>query len=66
MADVKQTIIDREKRRPGLKGPINAFCCQCIYDPEGGTGGWIQQVTECTSYDCPLYDVRPQNKSKEA
>ena len=66
MTDSRQKIIDRELRRPGLRGPINAFCCHCIYDPHGKAGGWIQQVTNCTSYECPLYDVRPVNQPGKA
>lgn len=58
--DFRQKVIDREMSKPGLRGRINAFCASCIYDPASGTGGWLQQVTICTSYKCPLYDVRPQ------
>lgn len=45
-------------KRPSMRKAVNAFCRDCIYDPvEPGT--WLQQVTACTSPDCPLYPVRP-------
>lgn len=51
----------RAKR--SLRGAINAFCRYCIHDP-GAEGNWRQQVTACTSPDCPLYELRPQSKQK--
>lgn len=51
-------VINREASKAGLRGKINAKCCECIYDPyEAGT--WRSQVEKCTSKDCPLYQVRP-------
>ena len=35
------------------------MCKECIYDPKGGSGGWKQQVEECTSKNCPLWPERP-------
>jgi len=64
--DKRQTVIDRQMSKPGLRGRINAFCCACIYDPESGTGTWRRQVTICTSYKCPLYDVRPKERAGKA
>lgn len=46
-------------KKPSLRKAINAFCKECIYDQHGGTGTWRQQVEACTSYKCPLWDVRP-------
>jgi hypothetical protein len=51
-------IINREAKKPGLKGKIRAFCCECIYDPYQD-GSWLKQVENCTSTSCPLYTVRP-------
>ena len=53
-----------------LRKAINAKCKECIYDPVGATGSWRQQVGDCTSYFCPLFEARPlplaprPNKSK--
>jgi hypothetical protein len=64
--DLKEKIVAAQVKKGGLRGRINAFCCHCIYDPDGDGGNWRQQVTKCTSYHCPLYEVRPQSKpSKE-
>lgn len=48
--------------KPSLRKAINAFCKGCLYDPNGGTGTWREQVSACTSRDCPLYAVRPTAK----
>lgn len=49
--------------QPSLRGAINAFCKQCLYDPLGGVGNWRQQITACTASECALYAVRPLSKS---
>lgn len=64
--DHRERVIARQMSKPGLRGRINAFCCHCIFDPERGTGTWRQQVEICTSYKCPLYDVRPRSDSGKA
>ena len=62
----KDEIIAREAGKNGLRGKVNAKCCECIYDDSGGAGGnWRQQVTACTSKQCPLYSVRPVSSSGE-
>ena len=48
-----------------LRGCINRFCRECIYDQAGGTGTWRQQVEACTSYKCPLYQVRPISATQD-
>ena len=59
---LRTKIVEREAKKPGLRGKINAFCCHCIYDPyQDGT--WLKQVEYCTSCDCPLYPVRPVSNS---
>ena len=55
----RQTLIDREMAKPGLRGKINAKCIECIFDPEGGGGTWREQVEACTAPSCPLFSVRP-------
>ncbi len=45
-----------------LRKAINEKCRECIYDPMPGLGNWKQQVSACTSPDCPLFPVRPQTK----
>lgn len=48
------------KKTP-LRRHINLMCKTCIYDPcQHGT--WRQQVESCTSYNCPLFTVRPVPK----
>ena len=64
--ELRQKIIIRLVKKPGLRGKIDAKCCECIYDPIGGPGTWKQQVEACTSYDCPLYTVRPKSETKNA
>jgi len=41
-----------------LRKRINEFCKGCIYD-KNASGAWREQVAGCTSYNCPLYPVRP-------
>lgn len=62
----RQEVIQRESEKPGMRGKINAKCTECIYDPLGGNGAWRQQVEACTSYDCPLYSVRPTSRAGKA
>jgi len=50
------------KRGISLRKAINDHCKDCIYD-NLAAGTWLQQVTICSSNDCPLFDVRPQSKS---
>ena len=39
---------------------IRAFCSSCIYDAGShGNGSELQQIENCTSNDCPLYEYRP-------
>jgi len=42
---------------------INEKCKDCNYDDQV-PGTWLQQVTLCTASDCPLYNLRPQSKSR--
>ena len=42
-----------------LRQAINTKCKECIFDP-GSPGTWRQQVSFCTSFNCPLYEVRPK------
>lgn len=55
----------RKPKRKALRPAIDAFCKQCIYDPNGGAGAWRQQVEACTATTCPLYDVRPTSTNEE-
>ncbi len=41
-----------------LRKAINQKCRECIHD-EKAAGTWLKQVEDCTSYQCPLYPVRP-------
>lgn len=62
----RNELIARESAKPGLRGKINAMCIHCIYDPDGGGGNWRQQVGDCTSRICPLYEVRPVSEGMPA
>ena len=42
-----------------LRRALDNMCKSCIYDPHPGNGTWRQQVEDCPSTDCPLYQVRP-------
>ena len=54
----RDAIIHRLVGKAGLRGKIDAKCCECIYDPfQDGT--WRKQVENCTSTACPLFNVRP-------
>ncbi len=61
---LRNRIVDREGRKPGLRGKIRAFCCHCIYDPYS-EGTWLKQVENCTSAHCPLFSVRPVSSPRK-
>ena len=65
MDDYKQQLIDREAKKGGLRGKINAKCIECLYDPLA-TGNWRQQIAGCTAPGCPLYPVRPVSNPRKA
>lgn len=44
---------------PAYKAAIEAMCKTCIFDPNC-PGTWREQVRDCTSPNCPLYELRPQ------
>jgi len=52
------------KPRRSMRAAINAFCRSCIYDPSGADGTWREQVENCPSRECPLYDFRPCTSRK--
>lgn len=57
----RKALIEKHKNKSGWMGKITAMCISCIYDPyTAGNGTWRKQVEDCTSRDCPLYDVRPK------
>lgn len=41
------------------KKAIEEKCKECIYDPQSGNGTWRQQVGNCSTNNCPLFNVRP-------
>ena len=57
---LRDKVIRNEAGKAGLRGKIDAKCCECIYDPYS-KGTWRKQVEECTSRTCPLYEVRPKS-----
>lgn len=46
-------------KRISLRKAINSHCKQCIYD-KLAPGTCRQQVTLCTVFKCPLWEVRPK------
>jgi len=46
-----------------LRAAVNAFCKACLYDKNAGYGSWRQQVSNCRSFSCPLFNVRPGARS---
>lgn len=46
----------RERARHSKAAAIKLFCRQCVCVGEGGT---TQDIRNCTSPECALYDVRP-------
>ena len=57
--------IEKLSSKAGLRGKIDAKCCECIYDPYQ-KGSWRYQVEKCTSLTCPIFPVRAMtSKSKK-
>jgi hypothetical protein len=50
--------IKREQRRISPQQAIKNFCNDCV-------GGIRQDITNCTSFKCPLYIYRPYQKGEE-
>lgn len=66
MTTLKDQIIKREASKPGMRGKVNAKCCECIYDDLGGNGTWRQQVAACGAVKCSLHAIRPTTASEVA
>lgn len=49
-------------RKISLRAAINRFCRSCIVDDREPIG-WRQQVGACTASTCPLWAVRPREKT---
>ncbi len=54
-------MVQKTAKKTGFRARIDAKCKECIYDPTQA-GSWRKQVENCTSYQCPLFDVRPKAK----
>jgi len=66
MSDRRADLIAKEASKSGFRGKVNAKCIDCIYDDAiGGNGSWRKQVEDCTSFDCPLFDVRPVSSGEK-
>ncbi len=50
------------RKRKSFRAAINEKCFSCIYDP-AAAGTRRVQVTLCSCFDCPLWDLRPTTKS---
>jgi hypothetical protein len=44
------------------KAAISGFCRDCIVDVNPGNGTALNQITNCTSYNCKLYPFRPTTR----
>ena len=53
------------KQGRSLRRAINAKCRDCIYD-DAAPASVAVQVEICTSFACPLWDVRPTRTRKAA
>ena len=53
----EQELKKAQKRTSPLQA-IKNFCNECV-------GGIRQDITNCTSYKCPLYIYRPYQKGEE-
>lgn len=60
MTNIRAKLIEKHAGKPGLRGKIDAKCIDCIYDPLA-QGKWREQVSNCTSPECPLYSVRAKS-----
>lgn len=56
-----QSLFDRvhDRNSKSKADAIKAFCLQCV-------GFKYKRVTNCTAPKCPLFNVRPYQKKKEA
>lgn len=66
MSNLKARVIAREASKPGMRGKVNAKCCECIYDDLGGNGTWRQQTEACVATDCPLWVIRPTSSREDS
>ena len=57
--------ISEKPVRKSLRAAVDANCKECIHDP-ADSGTWREQVEQCTSYQCPLFDLRPKSRRKNA
>lgn len=56
--------IERAAERPeSLRRAVTAKCYECV--GMGGDANFRKSIRMCTSYTCPLYAVRPYQKSTE-
>ncbi len=63
--EYRENLVRNHAGKAGLRGKINAMCIGCIYDPYA-EGTWRKQVENCTSRNCPLYEVRPTTTTDQA
>ena len=61
---VLNETIDNLACKVGLRGKIDAKCCECIYDPYQEET-WRKQVENCTSMACPLFSIRAKTIQKK-
>lgn len=64
MTDLKAKVIARLTKKPGLRGRVDAMCCECIYD-RLSPGTWRGQVENCTSSRCPLWPIRTRSAKEK-
>ncbi len=63
----KKTARKKTATRVSLRSAIDAFCTECIFDPDQPElGKWRQQIDLCTSTKCPLYGVRAKAYTPKA
>ena len=59
----KQQLIKEQVDAGTLRGAVNAYCIDCIYDNHE-PGSWRQQVNNCDTRKCPLYLDRAKSSKR--
>lgn len=65
----RKTPFEKVRAKPtSLKLRIIAMCCQCVGWEDGGQRphGVVQSIRSCTAPTCPLFEVRPYQRSDGA
>lgn len=57
---ITNPVVKNLGNQTSMRTAINAMCAYCMgCTKDNREPGFIQNVRECTSYDCPLHHFRP-------